>query len=244
MSLDLVIVDDEAALSRAGADWVAARVLANPAAVLLLATGSTPMGLYAELAARRRQGTFDPSRLRVFQLDAYLGLGPGDPRSLYGWMKRSFLDPLAISPERVTRLPGDASDPAAAARAFDRAIAAAGGLDLAVLGLGPNGHLGFNAPPAGAAAPTRVIDLTEASLESNARYWGGRERVPRQALTTGMAQILAARQILLVVSGAHKHAILHKTVEGPVSPAVPASFLQWGPATIIADRSAWLGPGA
>jgi glucosamine-6-phosphate deaminase len=244
MTIELVIVADYAALSRAGADCVAAVVQAKPAAALLLATGDTPMGLYAELAKRRRQGALDTSRLRVFQLDAYLGLAPDDRRSLYGWLKRSFLDPLGIAPERVTRLPGDAPDPAAAAEAFDRALAAAGGIDLAVLGLGPNGHLGFNEPPGAAASPTRVVDLTEASLESNARYWGGRSQVPRQALTAGLAAILAARQIVLVVAGAHKHAVLRQAVEGPVTPDVPASFLQQAPATVIADRAAWGGPAA
>jgi glucosamine-6-phosphate deaminase len=237
--MKLLVVDDYQALSRAGADLVADVISSNPDARVVVATGRTPMGLYRELASRRAQGHLDTSRLRVFQLDAYLGLGPGDPRSLYGWMRRSFLDPLGISEALVVRLPGDAPDPEEACRAYDRALQAAGGFDLAVLGLGPNGHLGFNEPPCGPDAPTRVVSLTPQSVESNARYWGGPEQVPRRALTAGMAVLLAARRILLLAAGESKADILRRTLEGPITPDVPASYLQTAPGfTVIADRVA------
>jgi glucosamine-6-phosphate deaminase len=237
--MDVIRVEDYEEMSRAGADLMAGLIAARPAATVILATGETPMGMYRELARRRVQGTLDASRLRVFQLDAYLGLGPDDRRSLYRWMKESFLDPLGVPDANVVRLPGDTDDPAAACRAYDEAVARAGGIDLAVLGLGPNGHLGFNEPPAGADAPTRVVDLTDESIQSNARYWGGRDAVPRQAMTAGMTVLLAARQSLLVVSGERKQSILERTLHGPMTPQVPASFLR--PAahvTVIADRAA------
>ncbi len=238
----LIITDNYEDLSRTAADMMAEVITAKPTAAVVVATGSTPMGVYRELAARRRDGGLDTTRLRVFQLDAYLGLAPNDRRSLYGWMERSFLDPLGVPSEQVIRLHGDAPDPVAACQAYDQAVAEAGGFDLAILGLGPNGHLGFNEPPSEPDAPTRVVDLTEESLSSNAGYWGSRDDVPRQALTAGMAVLLAARTILLVVSGMHKHDILHQAIEGPVTPAVPASFLQQASgATIIADRAAWNG---
>jgi len=239
-TVQLNIVDDYDALSRAGAALMADLIAAKPAASIILATGETPMGVYRELAALRQRAQLDTSRLRIFQLDAYMGLGPDDRRSLYGWMRRSFLDPLGVPDASVVRLPGDALDPEAVCAAYDAAAQAAGGIDLAVLGLGPNGHLGFNEPPVDAAAPTRVVALTPASIESNARYWDGPDDVPRYALTAGMSVLLAARHTLLVVSGAHKRAILHRAVEGPITPDVPASYLQQANnVTILADKAAW-----
>jgi glucosamine-6-phosphate deaminase len=239
-SIRLLVTEDYARLSRAGADLIGGVIRADPTAAIVLATGDTPMGAYRELAARRQRGEVDTSRLRIFQLDAYLGLAADDPRSLYGWMARSVLGPLGIPEANVVRLPGDTPDPPAACRAYDAAVRAAGGLDLAVLGLGPNGHLGFNEPPSDAGAPTRIVALTEASIQSNARYWGGIDQVPRAAITAGMEVLLAAHRILLLVSGEHKREILHRTVAGPVDPQIPASYLQRAAnVTVIADRAAW-----
>lgn len=230
--------DDE--LNRMGADVVAGVLGRRPEATLLVATGNTPMGIYRELARMRSAGSLDASRARVFQLDEYVGLEPGDRRSLYGWMQRAFVESLGIPSGQVTRLDADADDPGAACRAYDAAVDAAGGIDLAILGLGPNGHLGFNEPPSEADAPTRVIELTEASIESNAGYWGGREQVPARAMTAGMTVILAARQVLLVVAGAHKRNVLRRTVDGDVLSEVPASLLQRAAdVTVLADRDAW-----
>jgi glucosamine-6-phosphate deaminase len=239
-SVRLLVTEDYAGLSRASADLIVEAIRANPTAAIVLATGNTPMGAYRELAGRRQRGEFDTSRVRIFQLDAYLGLAAGDPRSLYGWLARSVLEPLGIPEENVVRLPGDTPDPQAACRAYDAAVRAAGGFDLAVLGLGPNGHLGFNEPPSDSGAPTRRVALTEASIQSNARYWGATDQVPRVALTAGMDVLLAARQMLLLVSGEHKHAILRRTVAGPVGPQVPASYLQRAAhVTVVSDRAAW-----
>ncbi len=240
--MNLVLVDDYAALSRAGADLIETLIAIKPNAAICVATGDTPMGVYRELGQRRAGGTIDCSGVRAFQLDAYCGLAPDDRRSLIGWMQRSFIDPLAIPAANVVRLPGDAPDSLVACADYVAAVQTVGGFDLSILGLGPNGHLGFNEPPCGADAPTRVIDLTEESIVSNARYWGGRDQVPAQALTCGMDLLLAARQTLLVVSGAHKRNILRRTIEGVPSPEVPASWLQLAQnVTIIADRAAWEG---
>jgi glucosamine-6-phosphate deaminase len=206
---------------------------------VVAATGATPMGLYAELIARRRAGRIDTASLTALQLDEYLGLGAEDRRSLFGWMRRSFLEPLGIVDERVVRMPSD-GDLDDACAAFDAALEARGGLDLAILGLGPNGHLGFNEPPIERDAPTRLVPLTPASLRSNARYWGGEHNVPREALTCGLASMLAAREILLVVSGAHKREILRETLAPMPSADVPASWLQTatGDVVVLADRAA------
>ena len=234
-----VVVDDYAALSQAAADVIAATMRRKPDALLLLATGDTPMGAYRELGERYRRGELDTSQVRIAQLDAYAGIAEGDHRSLYGWMVSAFAEPLDIPEERTIRLDGRLP-PAIACRDYDASVAAGGGFDLAVLGLGPNGHLGFNEPPIERDAPTRLVPLTPASLRSNARYWGGEDNVPREALTCGLASMLAAREILLVVSGAHKREILRETLAPMPSADVPASWLQsaTGEVVVLADRDA------
>jgi glucosamine-6-phosphate deaminase len=240
--MELSIVDDYDALSRAGARWLIEAIREQPDAALVAATGHTPMGMYIELAQHRLRDPFDTSQLRVFQLDAYVGLAPNDHRALFNWTRRSFIEPLRIAEANVVRLAGDASDLWEACRRYEAAVYEVGGFDISILGLGPNGHLGFNEPPSPPDAPTRVVDLTPESIESNARYWGGEEQVPRQALTCGMDLLLAARQTLLVVSGAHKHKILHRTLEGSQTPDVPASYLQSAlNVTVLVDRAAWHG---
>lgn len=240
----LIVTEDYETLSCAGADLVVEVLGAKPAATVLVATGETPMGMYRELAERRRRAEFEASRLRVFQLDEYLDLGPDDHRSLYRWTVRSFAEPLGVSAANVVRLPGDATNLEAACHAYEEAVRAVGGIDLAVLGLGPNGHLGFNEPPADPNLATRVVELSEESMESNGRYWGGRGQVPWRAMTAGMSVILAARRTLLVVSGAHKHDILRRMIDGPVTADLPASYLRLSPdVTVIADTAAW-GDGA
>jgi glucosamine-6-phosphate deaminase len=166
------------------------------------------------------------------------------------WTRERILVPLGVPDDRFVSLPGtpgDVADPTdvdAACRAYDRTVRAAGGFDLAILGLGPNGHLGFNEPPSSAEAPTRRVALTDESLASNAVYWGGRDVVPREAVTAGMDLLLAARTILLIVTGARKRDILHRTLHGPVDPRVPASFLQRCPQAIVVADAAAVGAQA
>lgn len=234
------VVEDARQLNRTGADLVGEAIAAIPAISVVAATGRTPMGLYAELAARRRSRLLDVTGITAFQLDEYVGLEEDDRRSLFGWMRRSFLEPLEIADDRVVRLPME-GDLDAACAAFDRALEGRGGLDLAILGLGANGHLGFNEPPSSPRTPTRVVELSSVTIEANAHYWGDVADVPREAVTMGMRQILSARTIVLVVSGASKRTIVHRVLEGPIGPEVPASLLRETDAdvTVVVDRAAW-----
>lgn len=237
--MQILMADDYEEMSRRAADLFEERVSGHPASVVL-ATGDTPMGMYRLVAERTRQGRLDVSRLTVFQLDGYLGLSLDDPRSLEAWCIRSALEPWGIPMNRFVRLPEDAVNPEAACRQYEATVESAGGLDVAVLGLGPNGHLGFNEPPSSADAPTRIVELTPESVASNARYWGGADKVPRYSITAGMNVLMQARHVLLLASGERKRAILRKVLNGPVTNEVPASHLQRHPSVIIlADRAAW-----
>ena len=239
-SMHLMVTQNYDFLSKAAARLVAKAVEAKPDAAIVVPTGNTPTGFYRELVALYSQGAFETAHLRVFQLDEYLGLSPSDERSFYGWIKRTLLDPLHIPGEHVMRLRGDAPDLQEACREYDAAVEEAGGFNIAVLGLGRNGHLGFNEPPADPQSFTHVVELTEETRASNARYWDGRERIPGLAITCGMTHLLAARQVIVLVSGVQKRDILQRTLKGPVTPDVPASYLQASRSVIIiADAAAW-----
>src|SRR5215212_3848699 len=215
-----------------GTEIVAEWLERAPEARFIAALGTSALGIYRGLAGLRREGRLETSRLTLVQLDEYLGLDPSDRRSLIGWLRRDVAVPLAIGDERIVRLRGDAPDPVAACAAYEQRVAEGGGIDIAVLGLGPNGHLGFNEPPSDATAPTRVVELSPASLTSNARYWGAGD-VPTIAVTAGMNVILGARRILLVATGDSKREILQRVVDEPVTPHVPASFLRTVPAVTL-----------
>jgi glucosamine-6-phosphate deaminase len=238
----VVVTDDPSALARAAADVVVELVAATPNANATVATGRTPLATYAELVARRTAGSFDPSALVVWQLDEYLGLEPGDRRSLFGWMDDAFLAPLGIGEDRTMRLPTDGDDLQAGCAGYDGALADAGGLDLALIGVGVNGHLGFNEPPSAADSPTRVVVLSEQTRTANAGYWDG-AAVPSHAVTMGLRPILSARTVLLLASGSSKRPIVRRMLEGPVDPSVPATSIREAPGevTVIVDGEAW-GP--
>lgn len=226
------------ALARAAAAIVAETVASHPDALVMAATGETPMGTYAELVRLQTGGALDSSRMRIAQLDEYLGIGSEDPRSLFGWMHRALVSPLGIGPDRVIRFDSQEPDVDLAAREYDARIQAAGGIDLAILGLGVNGHLGFNEPPSDASSPTRTVHLSPDTLASNATYWDDRP-VPTGAITAGMGVILSARRILLLVSGSQKAPVLDRLLESDPDPWLPASQLHAHPNTVLlADRAA------
>lgn len=222
----VTVVDDYDAMSRRAADVVVETVRAKPTAVITVPTGSTPGGMYKELVERINAGTVDVSQVRIFCLDDYLGTTPEDEASLTKLLIRDFLRPAKIADENVHYIPTKADDPHAAAEEYEQAITDAGGLEVAVVGLGPNGHIAFNEPGSDADARTRVVDLTQESRDQNAAYYGEGAFIPEQAITMGLGTILAARRILMIVSGEAKADIVREVLEGPMTSDVPGSWLR------------------
>jgi len=232
---------------QAVADVVAALLLAalQRGAVLGLATGRTMQPVYGALCARiasleAPQRAALTAGWRSFNLDEYVGLGPQDPQSFVACMNQALAVPLGLAPGRLQLPDGLAADPAAEAERYSRLVAAAGGIDLQLLGLGSNGHIGFNEPPCPPDAPCRCLQLSPATRQQNAAAFGGlADAVPGRAITLGTLDILAARQVLLVVTGSAKATILRRTLEEPPGPEVPASWLQNHPGLqVIVDDAA------
>ncbi|MHB8685480.1 MAG: 6-phosphogluconolactonase [Dehalococcoidia bacterium] len=231
----IVTVADEAALARTAADMICAAVRAKADAVLGLPTGTTPIATYRELQRRSEARAADLSRVMVYAIDEFAGV----PRSAPGTNSMFYRTHLRL-PVRALHIPNpDAHDPDAHIRAFAGAIRRAGGFDLCVLGVGTNGHIAFNEPGAARESRARVVELTESSRGAYAAAFGGIDQVPERGMTLGVADLLEARAILVLASGAGKAAIVRHAVEGPMTAAVPASWLQGhGDCTWVVDAAA------
>ena len=195
--------------------------------------------VYARLIAAYRSGEVSFSRSRSFNLDEYVGLSPDHPRSYWHYMREQLFEHVDF-PDGATHLPhGDADDPRAEAEAYEHAIAQAGGVGLQLLGLGANGHIGFNEPTSSLASRTRIKTLTRSTRDANARYFETPEQVPRKAITMGIGTILDADEVVLLAYGAGKAKAAAAMIEGPLSAFCPASALQMHrKATIVLDRAA------
>jgi glucosamine-6-phosphate deaminase len=215
------------ALARALAADVARTLTARPASVLGLPTGRTPIPLYRELVRLYRAGRADFRRATTFNLDEFLGLGARDPRSYRAFMQRHLFDHVNVQRRRIHFLDGTARDVARECDRYEAAIDRAGGIDLQLLGLGTNGHIGFNEPARALVARTHCTRLKLASRRANAPLFGNRlTAVPREALSVGMATILHAKRIVLLATGATKARCVERMIDGPLTPRLPASFLQ------------------
>ena len=241
--MEVVICDSPAAGARLAADAIAALVARRPDAVLGLATGGTPEPVYDDLARRRATGSIDLSRASAFLLDEYLGLPAGDPAAYRRVIERQVVAPLGIPPERVHGLDGTTDDPPRACAEYESAIADHGGVDLQLLGIGTDGHIGFNEPGSSLGSRTRIKTLTDQTRADNARFFGGDvAAVPRHVLTQGIGTIREARHLLLLAWGDAKADAVVRCVEGPITASVPATALQLHPhATVILDRPAAAG---
>jgi len=234
------IADSMEDMGYRAADMAAEQIADKPDGVLGLATGSTPLPLYEELTRRSDAGEVDFSGVRTVNLDEYVGL-PGDhPQSYRYFMQVHLFDHIPIDPANTALPDGMAEDLADECRAYDALIEAWGGIDLQVLGIGHNGHIGFNEPGSVFTLKTHVVDIARRTRIANARFFrGDPERVPGQAVTMGIGNIMAARKIVLLVSGRSKAEILERALCGDVNPLVPASVLQLHPdVTVIADQQA------
>ncbi|MCT0212275.1 MULTISPECIES: glucosamine-6-phosphate deaminase [unclassified Synechococcus] len=241
----IVVAEAAAELGEVVAAEVAKALRADPDLVLGLATGRTMEPVHAGLVRRLQalpSGELNTIRdhWRSFNLDEYVDLAPGDPRSFGATMRRQLGDPLSIPPERLQLPRGLSADPAAEALRYREAIAAAGGIGLQLLGLGHNGHVGFNEPPCLASAVGRCVELSPSTRLQNGGLFGGDPAaVPARAITLGLAEILQARRILLVVSGSSKAPILSRLLRESANPALPASWLQTHPhLQLWVDRAA------
>jgi len=213
--------------AKALARYLARGLVANPRLVLGLPTGRTPIPLYAALVELHRSGFIDFSRASTFNLDEFLGLAPSDARSYRTFMQRHLFGHINLPASRIHFLNGAAPDPREECARYERQIARAGGLDLLVLGLGANGHIGFNEPGQALIAATHSTRLTNRTRRANAALFGNRvAAVPRAGLSMGMGTILHARHIVLLATGAAKAVAVRRLVHGPITPDVPASFLQ------------------
>lgn len=237
--MKVVILDDAAAVAAYGADVFEAELAARPAAVLGLATGATPLALYRELIARCRSGRISFARATTFNLDEYLGLGAVHPRSYRHYMQEHLFAHVDVDPSRTHLPAADAVHARRAGADYEDRIAAAGGIDLQLLGIGRNGHIGFNEPYSSLSSRTRVKTLTAKTIADNARFFAEGEYQPHLAITMGIGTILAARRVLLLATGEAKADAVAQMIEGAVAARCPASALQLhAAATVVLDPAA------
>ena len=237
--MKIIKAKDYEDMSRKAANIISAQVILKPDCVLGLATGSTPIGAYKQLAAWYEKGDVDFAEVSTYNLDEYRGLSHDDPQSYHYFMRKNFFDHINIDLNNTHVPDGSNPDAAAACSEYDKVVAAAGYPDLQLLGMGLNGHIGFNEPDEYFSKGTHCVNLTESTIEANKRFFASADDVPRQAYTMGVQTIMLARRIVLVVSGENKAETVREAFFGPVTPQVPASILQLHTdVSIVADEAA------
>lgn len=236
--MKFITVESYEKMSRSAANIISAQVIIKPDCVLGLATGSSPLGTYRQLVEWYRKGDIDFSGVTTVNLDEYIGLNGQNPQSYRYFMNQNLFSQVNI-PLKNTFVPnGCAANPADECEAYDREIKRLGGIDLQLLGIGLDGHIGFNEPDDYFVKNTHVVDLHESTVAANARFFKTKAEVPRKAITMGMISILQAKKILLIASGPEKSEILNQAFYGPITPKIPASILQLHPdITVIYSES-------
>ncbi|MBO4309081.1 MAG: glucosamine-6-phosphate deaminase [Clostridia bacterium] len=227
--MKIISVESYRKLSRFGANLIAAQIAVKPRSVLGLATGSSPVGIYRDLIDRYRAGELDFSEVTSINLDEYIGLSPDHPQSYRRFMQENLFDHVNIDPARTFVPNGLAPDLDAECEAYDKRISDLGGIDLQLLGIGLDGHIGFNEPSDAFMKPTHVAELHQSTITANSRFFANEDEVPRRAISMGVGGIMQARKILLVANGIAKRTIVDRAFNGPITPRIPASILQLHP---------------
>ena len=237
--MKLIKTKDYEELSRKAANIIAAQITLKPDSLLGLATGSSPIGTYDNLIAMYESGNLDFSRIRSVNLDEYVGLDGENDQSYRYFMNKHLFEKVNIDPNNTHVPDGTILDSRKSCDAYNAILKEMGTIDLQVLGIGPNGHIGFNEPDDHFTAETHCVDLTDATIQANKRFFEKESDVPRKAYTMGIGNIMSARMIVLVANGKNKAKALAAALKGPVTPQCPASILQFHPNVIIvADEDA------
>ncbi|MBZ4671762.1 MAG: glucosamine-6-phosphate isomerase [Oscillospiraceae bacterium] len=224
--MKLIEAKNYADLSRKAANIISAQVILSPRSVLGLATGSTPIGTYKQLIEWYQKGDIDFSNVKTVNLDEYWGLSGDNPQSYRYFMDENFFNHINIKKENTFVPNGMAKDAEEECRRYDELISNLGGIDLQLLGIGHNGHIGFNEPEKAFEKTTHMVDLNESTIKANARFFNSIDEVPKRAITMGIKSIMQARKILLVANGKDKKDIVERALYGSITPSVPASILQ------------------
>ena len=222
----IIITENYDDMSNIATDIIAAQLILNPDSVLGLATGSTPTGMYEGLVKLYNEGRIDFKDVVTFNLDEYCGLPDENDQSYHYFMDKNLLSKVNVAPENINIPSGVAEDMEKTCIEYDEKIQSFGGTDIQVLGIGVNGHIGFNEPGDVFVGETHIIDLDETTIEANARFFEKKDDVPKQAITMGMRSIMSAGRILLMASGSGKAKAIYDAIKGPITPLVPASILQ------------------
>ena len=240
--MQFIVCDSYEEMSRRGADIIAEAVKADPSAVLGLATGSTPVGMYRELIRRYEAGELDFSSVVSYNLDEYYPIAPDNDQSYRYFMNANLFDHINIDKANTHVPDGMATDADAACRAYDEAYAKTGGAAVQVLGIGQNGHIAFNEPEEALTVGTHVTGLTEDTIRANSRFFASIDEVPTRALTMGMGSIMMAKRIILLANGKNKHAAIAAMLDDKITTAVPATLLKLHPDVIVfCDKEAYHG---
>lgn len=238
MGMNVIVVSNFDSMSEEVAKIISGQIISNPSSVLGLATGSSPLGVYRLLEEYYRRGV-DFSDVTTFNLDEYVGLAPDHPQSYRHYMEKNLFSRVNIPRERTFIPNGVAADLQEECQRYEQLMKRAGGIDLQILGIGTNAHIGFNEPGTEFGTMTQVVDLAESTIKDNARFFASLAEVPTQAISMGIKSIMHAKNIVLMANGGSKADAIYAAIRGPVTPKVPASVLQLHPSvTFVVDQAA------